>query len=111
MRPRDYHPLARLVLLLDAAIAAASMQMAAWQHAYLSQATDLVSAAVSRPAVLSVTVAAVLIWVVGSASLGLTRSLSLDVGRGTVLRNLLKLHVGGLLGLALYLFLLQEPVY
>ena len=107
MRPRDYHPLARLILVLDAAVVAASMQMAAWQHAFLSQSVDVVSAAVSRPLVLSVTVAAVLIWVVGSAALGLTRSLSLEMSRGAVLRGLIKLHVGGLLGLALYLFLMQ----
>ena len=109
MRRRDQDPLARLVLLLDAAATALSMQLAVWQHGLLSRAFDVISPPVPSATVLSVTVAAVLIWVVGSAALGLTRSFSLEMTREAVLRGLLKLQFGGLLGLVLYLFLLQAP--
>jgi len=99
----------RLVVVLDALLAAASMGLAAMEHGLLRQRLGLLEAAVQTPVLVSVTVAVVLVWGVGSAAAGLGSSLSLAMPRGDVLRGLLKLHVGGLLALTLYLFLLQQP--
>lgn len=99
----------RLVIALDAVLAAVSMGLAAAEHGLLRQRLGLLEAAVETPVLVSVTVAVVLVWGVGSASAGLAGSLSLAMPRGDVLRGLLKLHVGGLLALTLYLFLLQQP--
>lgn len=99
-----------LILAVDASLVVAAMAIAFGVHSALRAAFTSLREPPAFEAYVGLVVSALPLWLVLIVALGLDRVTERAFTRFTLVRELLKLHVGGLAGLTFILFLSQDVI-
>jgi exopolysaccharide biosynthesis polyprenyl glycosylphosphotransferase len=102
--------LRKLVLLLDAALVVASMVLALLIHGQLRELAPIIKKLPDPSQYITLVYLAIPLWLALIALLGMHRVLERPATRGELLVDLLKLHLLGLVGLSIIIYLAQATI-